>query len=229
MSPPVEITSSTGPTLIPQTASLYATAFRSDPAITYVLGTLSQSQRQSYLEEYFTRIATAAALNSATFLSASNHSSIAIVLPPGKTVDNPFNLIHAGVFRVLYNLGLTGCWRMLGEYEPAIKRVRKAVLGSAHGKKFYHLFFIATRQDARGKGLSSALIGEVQAKARREGLPVWLEATTEYSAGVYAKSGFERCGTVVLGAGKVDGDGLENVGGGGVPVYCMVWWPGKET
>ena len=118
---------------------------------------------------------------------------------------------------------------MLGEYEPAIKRVRKAVLGSRHVERFYHLFFIATREDARGQGLSSALIGKVQAKAREEGLPVWLEATTEYSRGVYAKLGFEAVGTVVLGEGSVGADGLVKTGGSGVPIYCMVWWPGKDT
>ena len=82
---------------------------------------------------------------------------------------------------------------MLFEFEPATKAVRKSVLGS---RPFYYLFFIATREDARGKGLSSALIGEVQGRAEGEGVPVWLEATTEFSAGVYGRLGFERCGDV---------------------------------
>jgi ribosomal protein S18 acetylase RimI-like enzyme len=226
MTPSINITSSTGTSLIPQTASLYATAFHSDPAITYVLGTLSQSQRHAYLEEYFTRIATAAALNDATFHEADSFSSIAIVLPPGKTVDNPWTLIPAGILSVLGNFGFTGCWRMLGEYEPATKRVRKTALGS-QGKQFYYLFFIATREDARGKGLSSALIERVQGRAREERLPVWLEATTTYSRGIYARLGFETVGTVVLGKGSTGADGMEQEGGVGVPIYCMVWWPGK--
>ena len=40
--------------------------------------------------------------------------------------------------------------------------------------------------------------------------------------------GFERCGTVVLGKGKVGADGLEKVGGEGVPIRCMIWWPEKN-
>ena len=79
---------------------------------------------------------------------------------------------------------------MLFEFEPATKRVRKAVLAAAGVTEFYYLFFVATREDARGKGLSSALIGRLQDRARGDGLPVWLEATTEHSAGVYAKLGF---------------------------------------
>lgn len=115
---------------------------------------------------------------------------------------------------------------MLFEFEPATKRMRKSVLGAS--QQFYYLFFVATREDARGKGLSSALIGKLQDRARVEGLPVWLEATTEHSAGVYARLGFERVGTVVLGKGKVGADGLAKMGGEGVKIHCMVWWPERK-
>jgi GNAT superfamily N-acetyltransferase len=213
---------------VPATASLYATVFRSDPVITYLLSTLPPPQRHAYLEEYFTRLATAAALNSAIFSEAEDFSSISIVLPPGKSVDNPWTLIPAGLFSVLWNLGLKGCWRMLGEFEPATGAVRRRVLGVYQGN-FYYLFFVATREDARGKGLSSALIERLQERAQEEGLPVWLEATTEYSSKVYAKLGFEYVETVVLGKGHADADGTALKGGSGVPIYCMVWWPEKKT
>lgn len=224
----IKITSSCGTSYIPQTASLYKTAFRTDPGITYCLGALPAPARQAYLEEYFTRITTAAALNAAEFSEAESFSSVAIAIPPGKAVDNPRTLIAAGIFQVLWKLGFVGCWRMLREFEPATKRVRKRILAEAGVEEFYYLFFVATREDARGKGLSSALIGKLQERAGAEGLPVWLEATTEHSAGVYAKLGFERCGTVVLGKGKVGADGLGKVGGEGVSIYCMIWWPEKR-
>ncbi|GAB7326936.1 hypothetical protein MBLNU13_g10896t1 [Cladosporium sp. NU13] len=150
MTTSIKITSSSGPSYIPQTASLYKTAFRTDPGITYVLGALPESARHAYLEEYFTRITTAAALNAAEFSEAEAFSSVSIVIPPGKTVDNPRTLIPAGIFQVLWKLGFSGCWRMLREFEPATKR------------------------------------------------------------------------------GKVGADGLEKVGGEGVPIYCMIWWPEKK-
>ena len=228
MTTPIKITTSVGPSYIAQTASLYKTAFRTDPGVTYVLGALPESARHAYLEEYFTRLATAAALNAAVFSEAEAFSSVTVVIPPGKTVDNPCTLVPAGIFQVLWKLGLSGCWRMLCEFEPATKRVRRRVLAAAGAKEFYYLFFVATREDARGKGLSSALIRKLQERAGAEGLPVWLEATTEHSAGVYAKLGFERCETVLLGKGKVGADGLEKVGGEGVPIHCMIWWPGKN-
>jgi GNAT superfamily N-acetyltransferase len=227
MTSPIKI-SSGGRERIPTTATLYASAFRSDPVITYLLSTLSRPQRHAYLSEYFTRLATAAALNSALFSEASDYASISIVLPPGKSVDNPWTLIPAGLFSVLWRLGLKGCWRILGEYEPATGAVRRKVLG-VYQANFYYLFFVATREDARGRGLSSALIKRLQERAAKDDLPVWLEATTEYSSRVYARLGFERVETVILGKGHADTDGTALKGGSGVPVYCMVWWPEKKV
>jgi GNAT superfamily N-acetyltransferase len=228
MTAPITITTS-GRSRIPATASLYATAFRSDPVITYLLSTLSPPERHAYLEEYFTRLATAAGLNDAIFEEAEDFSSISIVLPPGKSVDNPWTLIPAGLFSVLWRLGWKGCWRMLGEFEPATSAVRRKALGASFKANFYYLFFVATREDARGRGLSSALIKSLQDRAAKENLPVWLEATTEYSSRVYAKLGFETVETVVFGKGHADADGTALEGGCGVPVYCMVWWPARDS
>ena len=115
---------------------------------------------------------------------------------------------------------------MLREFEPATKRVRRSVLGST--QQFYYLFFVATREDARGRGLSSALIRQLQERARGEGVPVWLEATSVGSARLYAKLGFKSVGKVMLGEGVAAPDGSREQGGSGVPVDCMVWRPGKE-
>lgn len=225
MSSDITITTG-GKERLKQTAALYAEAFRDDPAIAYVLGNLSVSQRHAYLHEYFTRIGTAAALNDAVFEEAENFSSITIIMLPGKRVDNPWTLIPAGVFQVLWKIGFAGCWRMLGEFEPATGALRQRALKGV--KNFYYLFFVATKSDARGKGLSSALIKRLQERAAEEGLPVWLEATTTYSAQVYAKLGFESAGIVVLGKGHAAADGTKQQGGAGVPIDCMIWWPAKK-
>lgn len=217
----MEITSG-GKERIPQVADLYKDAFRDDPVIRYFLCSLDTAQRHQYLYEYFTCLGTAAALNGGTFSEADDWKSAAIILPPGKSIDNPWTLVPAGLFQVLWKLGFAGCWRMLREYEPATAAVRQKAIGS---KDFHYLFFVATRDDARGRGLSSALIKELQKKASMDGLPVWLEATTQSSARLYAKLGFENVGQVVLGESTAAPDGSREQGGSGVPVECMVWWP----
>jgi GNAT superfamily N-acetyltransferase len=210
---------------VPQAANLYQNAFRSDPVIAYMLGNLTTQQRHSYLREYFTRLTTAAALNAATFEEADEWASASVYLPPGKRIDNPWTLVPAGFFQVLWKLGIAGCNRMLREFEPVVQALQRQELGgSTH---FYYLFLIATRDDARGRGLSSALIRRLLERAAKEDAPVWLEATTEASARLYAKLGFKSVGKFVLGEGVAAADGSRQQGGSGVPVDCMVWRPGK--
>jgi ribosomal protein S18 acetylase RimI-like enzyme len=217
-------TTTGGAERVAQAADLYQNTFRDDPVIAYITG-LDTQQRHAYLYEYFTRLNTAAALNSATFEEADDWASASVYLPPGKRIDNPWTLIPAGLFQVLWKLGITGCNRMLREFEPAVTAMRRRELGdSTH---FYYLFLIATRDDARGRGLSSALVKRLQKKAADEGAPVWLEATTMGSARLYAKLGFKSVGKVILGEDVAAPDGNREQGGSGVPVDCMVWRPGK--
>jgi len=221
----IKITSG-GKERILQAADLYQATFRDDPVITYMLCGFNTQQRHDYLREYFTRLTTAAALNSATFEEASDWASASVILPPGKRIDNPWTLVPAGFFQVLWKLGFAGCNRMLREFEPAVTAMRRQELGDS--TNFYYLFLVATRDDARGKGFSSALIRKLQERAAAEDAPVWLEATTEASARLYAKLGFKSVGKVTLGEGVAATDGSAEQGGSGVPVDCMVWRPGKE-
>lgn len=211
---------------VSQAATLYQDAFRDDPVICYMLCGLDAQQRHEYLREYFTRLTTAAALNAAIFEETDDWTSASVFLPPGKRIDNPWTLVPAGLFQVLWKLGLAGCRRMLREFEPAVTAVQRRALGDS--KHFYYLFLIATREDARGRGLSSALIRELQQRAAQERAPVWLEATTESSARLYAKLGFKSVGKVILGQGVAAADGSQEQGGSGVPVDCMVWRPAQE-
>jgi ribosomal protein S18 acetylase RimI-like enzyme len=210
---------------VAQAANLYQHAFRNDPAIAYITG-LDTQQRHAYLREYFTCLNTAAALNAAVFEEADDWASASVFLLPGKRVDNPWTILPAGFFQVLWKLGISGCYRMLREFEPAVAALRRRELGdSTH---FYHLFLVATREDARGRGLSSALVRRLQKRAELEGAPVWLEATTAGSVRLYTKLGFKSVGKVILGEGVAAPDGSREQGGSGVPVDCMVWRPGKE-
>jgi ribosomal protein S18 acetylase RimI-like enzyme len=210
---------------VAQAADLYQHAFRDDPAITYITG-LDTQQRHAYLREYFICLNTAAALNAAVFEEADDWASASVFLLPGKRVDNPWTILPAGFFQVLWKLGIAGCNRMLREFEPAVAALRRRELG--YSTHFYHLFLVATREDARGRGLSSALVRRLQKRAELEGASVWLEATTVGSVRLYTKLCFKSVGTLILGEGVAAADGSKEQGGCGVPVDCMVWRPGKE-
>lgn len=112
---------------------------------------------------------------------------------------------------------------MFLEWEP-MSNASKAK-GLAGESRYYYVFFVATKESARGKGFCSAIMRDYQAIASREGVPIWLEATTVKSMRIYQKLGWEVVDELVLGKGKVNADGLPLKGGEGVPVWGMVWWP----
>jgi len=115
---------------------------------------------------------------------------------------------------------------MMGEW--AVKADASKAKALAGQKKYYYVFFTATRDEARGKGLCSEGIRKMQKIAARDGLPLWLEATTERSHQIYAKLGFEDVDEIVIGKGTANPDGTACQGGPGVTAYSMIWWPSKS-
>jgi len=116
--------------------------------------------------------------------------------------------------------------RVLFEFTSKTDTAKSRALKS--NKKYYYLYFVGTRIDGRKQGLCSALVGELQDIARKDGCPLWLEATTAYSRDIYARLGFEMTEEIVLGQGRVGEDGLRTKGGEGVKVWGMIWRPEDE-
>jgi ribosomal protein S18 acetylase RimI-like enzyme len=208
-----------------EAAKINGIAFRDDPVMSYFMSSFGTERRHEYMPEYMKSILTAAALNAAIFYEAEDFASIMVLMQPNKRVDNPWTWLPAGLIPALLKIGFKGFLRMIMEYEPETDKLRrKAMINGTH-QNCYYVFFVATSAEHRGRGLSSALLREAQATAAQNGLPLWLEATTEYSWKLYSKLGFETVGTLVLGKGRVGSDGLDKKDGEGVPVRGMVWWP----
>lgn len=92
-----------------QAAELPSTAFSSNPVITYLLNVLPVSKQLSYRRSLFDALLTAGGLNGAAFNKADGWQSCAVLMHPGRRVDNPFTLVQSGFFSVLWDLGLKGC------------------------------------------------------------------------------------------------------------------------
>jgi hypothetical protein len=209
-----------------------------------MLSSLTASQRASYMHSYMSSLLTAAALNSGIFSSISTASGsgkgeaeegkgwelVAVMMPPGRRVDNPMTWFQSGLVGLLWKLGYGGFKKMVIEYTGKSDAVKAKALPS--NERYYYLFFIGTREDCRGKGLCGDMIRHYQSIAAKEGLPIWLEATTPYSMRQYERLGFKAVERFRLGVGVVGGDGNIVEGGKGkgegVPVAGMIWRPPKE-
>jgi hypothetical protein len=101
--------------------------------------------------------------------------------------------------------------------EPTERTTRKP-------KPHYHLAFLARvpgREDVKG-AISAAMLPFL-AKARDEGVPVWLEATDPHAVAVYEHYGFRVCEVLTVGVGRVGADGWPKEGGEGIKWWGMLW------
>ena len=101
------------PERLTPTVSLYVPAFANDPVINYMLCSMpTQSARLAYLPDYFQTLLKAATLNNASFDAIGpdgKYEACAVLMPPGKRVDNTWTLIPAGFLGCLWRLGWNGC------------------------------------------------------------------------------------------------------------------------
>ncbi len=65
----------------------------------------------------------------------------------------------------------------------------------------HYLFLLGTRPERQGQGFGSSLLRPVLAMADRDGLPAYLEATSENNRNLYLRHGFETCGEIPLPGG----------------------------
>ncbi|GJM37358.1 MAG: hypothetical protein DHS20C19_07250 [Acidimicrobiales bacterium] len=65
----------------------------------------------------------------------------------------------------------------------------------------FYLHLIGARDSARGQGLGSLLLDRIHAVCDAEGLPAYLEASSERSAVLYERHGYERLATIDFAPG----------------------------
>jgi hypothetical protein len=220
---------------------LLSDAFETTPTITYLLSSLTLEQRNAYRPKFFSAILTAAALNGAIFAEANGWKSCGVLIPPGKKVVNLSTLLPSGFLSVMWSIGLGGCYvretfrnwcstsltelskRMMYEGPANSKQPREKALQGQ--KEYYYVFFLGTGKDGRGQGLCSAIVRYYQTIAKRENLPIYMEAGTEYAWGLYKSLGFITVDEILVGKGKAAADGTLSKDGPGVKSWSMIWRP----
>ncbi|KKK20505.1 hypothetical protein ARAM_001103 [Aspergillus rambellii] len=204
-------------------SSLLGRAFDKDPILRYMLCDMSPEEYRSYLKPYWDRLCKAAVLNDGIITEADGWKAGAVLMPPGKLLDNPWTMIPAGLFSVLFRIGISGVLRMMADYSNPAKAAKKK--GLKGHTRYYYLFAIGTEYEHRGKGLARAIIKQYKERAQADQVPLWLEATNQHSRDIYASEGFDEIEKVTIGIGKAAADGTVQKGGSGVSFWPMVWWP----
>jgi ribosomal protein S18 acetylase RimI-like enzyme len=70
-----------------------------------------------------------------------------------------------------------------------------------HDPSHWYLFILGTEQAVQGRGLGSALLAQVLARVDVDGMPVYLESSSERNLALYGRHGFEVTSEVAIPGG----------------------------
>jgi GNAT superfamily N-acetyltransferase len=160
-----------------------AEAFMEDPVMCWLMP--RDTTRHARLRRFFAVELRHLALSRGRVWTTGDLSGAALSLPPGAwRVPLHATLLEGTAFgRQLYRaarLGATMEWRHLR-------------------KPHYYVRDIGVLPDMRGRGLGSALLRPTLERCDREGLPAYLEASSERNAALYERLGFQLTAELSVG------------------------------
>lgn len=175
---------------VPALAGALAAAFEADPVFGWLVPP-SAPRRRARLRRFFAIELAHYALPGGEVWTTDELTGASLTLPPGRwRVPLSMNIVHGpGFVRVF--AGRTG---------HALAVI--TLMEQRHLREPHHYFpYIGVAPAAQGRGLGSALMAPTLEACDRDGLPAYLEATSERNARLYARLGFEPAGELsVLGS-----------------------------
>lgn len=165
-----------------------ASAFHDDPVIGWLMP--DASRRPARLRRFFGIELRHLALSRGCVWTTSDFSAAALVLPPGRwRVPLSATLREGRAF----GFGLAKAARLGAAMEwRHAREVRRP---------HYYVRDVGVLPEMQGRGLGSALLAPALERCDREGLPAYLEASSERSAALYERLGFEHLSELsVLGS-----------------------------
>lgn len=163
---------------IPRLESVMAEAFHDDPIIGWLMP--NERKRRARLRRFFSIELRHMALPRGQVWATRDLTGVALIMPPGRwRVPLRATLLEGSAFG-----GRLGRAARLGaamEWRHA-REVREP---------HYYVRDVGVLPEMQGRGLGSALMGPTLERCDRGGLPVYLEASSERSAALYERLGFE--------------------------------------
>lgn len=126
-----------------------------------------------------------------------NYDCVALWMPPGENMDDYLTILRSGMWRLNYQLSREGKKRFFDEFLPLLGDTKTRVMG-ARDQDSWYLVYIGTRPSGRGRGYARRVIEHVTTVADREGKACYLESSSEMTARIYEKLGFQLRKTIYL-------------------------------
>jgi hypothetical protein len=88
--------------------------------------------------------------------------------------------------------------------------------------RFWHLSAMARDPERKDKGAVRAVLAPYIARAKKDGVPIWIEASSSRARDIYAYFGFRVVEEIWSGVGKIGSSGYPQPGGPGVHTWLMI-------
>ncbi len=167
-------------------ASVLAEAFYDDPVFGWLMP--EDSKRHARLRRYFGIELRHYTLPRGHVWTTGDLAGAALNLPPGAwRAPTRVTMLEGSAF---------------GVHLPRAARIGAAMEWN-HMRRLrephYYVRDIGVHPDMQGRGLGGALMGPVLEQCDREGLPAYIEASSERSAALYERLGFQHIGELRVG------------------------------
>jgi GNAT superfamily N-acetyltransferase len=180
-------------------AACLATAFASDPVCTYGLDVPSaaswtpEQRWDLHLRTFecavYAHILGGVALGVPTENAPGQFDAVALWMPPGRNMDDWLTLLRSGLWWLKWAYPKDGRERFYGEFLPLLNKTKREVLGERDTNSWY-LVYLATREEARGRGLARQLIRWGTEQADEKGQATYLESSHLANVPFYQRLGF---------------------------------------
>ena len=175
----------------PRLAQALASAFQDDPVIAWIFP--DQHRRRRVLPAFMEfRLRQLAFPHDQVWMTADGAAAAVWFPPPGR-----WQLSRRQRLRLLPPLV-----RFLGPRTVSVLGgLDRMEARHPHDPPHWYLFILGTEQAAQGRGLGSALLAQVLARVDADGMPAYLESSSERNLALYARHGFEITDEVAIPGG----------------------------
>lgn len=165
-----------------------AAAFEDDPVFGWLLP--SDDDRHARLLRFFTLELRHIVFPAGQVFTADGLGGASLELPPD-TWKMPIGqqVAHGPAFLRVFGA-------RLGHALALITLMERRHIREPH----YYIPYVGVEPPAQGQGLGTALLKPTLERCDREGLPAYLEATSERNAALYARLGFKHLDELTLGS-----------------------------
>ena len=164
----------------PQVSAALAAAFVSDPVLLFLFP--SPRNRDARMRRLFAVELVYQVFPHGRVLTTDDFRGASLELPPSATS------------MVVPLSGAFGFLRALGASLPRATRLQRFFEAHHISEPHYYIRYVGVAPPFQGQGLGAELLRPTLDRCDEEGVPAYLEASTERSAALYARLGFEHLG-----------------------------------